>query len=124
MYALSSRVPPAMCADCLKGRRGVFLDPELFLALVRPLINTAQQLTKCNEAALLSTKSSCRTESLRRAFDQFGSAVGACVARRAGDITLFVELLEWCGLMCELRTSTSTTASGFFVPVWSGRAQL
>jgi hypothetical protein len=83
----------------------VFLDPELFLALVRPLINTPARFDGMQQK--LAGKGTLA------AFEEYTTT---CVATQrlleymwfwnaspTGDIGFFVELLEWCGLMCELR---------------------
>jgi hypothetical protein len=101
----------------------VFLEPELFLALVRPLINTSEQLEKRKKDAAASTKVVTEQRALVELLGQFGAT---CVASRAllehvwravksptGEIGFFVELLEWCGLMCELE------AGKYFVPAAS-----
>jgi TPR repeat protein/GTPase SAR1 family protein len=101
----------------------VFLEPELFLALVRPLINTSEQLEMRKKDAVASTKVVAEQRALSEALGQFGAT---CVASRAllehvwraiksptGEIGFFVELLEWCGLMCELE------AGKYFVPAAS-----
>jgi GTPase SAR1 family protein len=93
----------------------VFLDAELFLQLVRPLINTPEQLKKRKMSAKGNS-------ALSKAFDDFAET---CVASRTllkhvwdgvaspdgeDQVGFFVELLEWCGLMCELE------AGKYFVP--------
>jgi hypothetical protein len=101
----------------------VFLEPELFLALVRPLINTSEQLKKRKTDAVASTKVVADQNALIKALEQFGAT---CVASRTllehvwravkspmGEIGFFVELLEWCGLMCKLEKDE------FFVPAAS-----
>jgi nucleoside phosphorylase/GTPase SAR1 family protein len=101
----------------------VFLEPELFLALVRPLINTSEQLARRREDAVASLTLIAEQRALIDAFGQFGAT---CVASRAllehmwravksptGEIGFFVELLEWCGLMCELKKDE------YFVPAAS-----
>jgi hypothetical protein len=100
----------------------VFLEPELFLALVRPLINTSEQLEKRKKDAAGITEIA-KKRALSESLEQFGAT---CVASRAvlehvwravksptGEIGFFVELLEHCGLMCELEKGK------YFVPAAS-----
>jgi GTPase SAR1 family protein len=90
----------------------VFLDPELFLRLVRPLINTKEQMEKRDEAACNDAGVAAAQRNLSRDFERMNTE---CIASRAllehlwrgvqsptDDIGFFVELLEHCGLMCEL----------------------
>jgi GTPase SAR1 family protein len=101
----------------------VFLDPELFLQLVRPLINTHEQIAKRQEAACNDAVVAAAQRALE---DDFERMSRECTASRAllehlwrgvqsptGDIGFFVELLEHCGLMCELERGA------FFVPAAS-----
>jgi hypothetical protein len=106
----------------------VFLEPELFLALARPLINTSEQLEMLKKDAIASTKVVAEQDALSEAFDRLGAT---CVASRAllehvwrdvrspvqDKIGFFVELLEQYGLMCELCLDDSER--GFFVPAAS-----
>jgi TPR repeat protein/GTPase SAR1 family protein len=101
----------------------VFLDPELFLRLVRPLINTHEQITKRQAAARNDAGVAAAQRNLRHDFERMNTE---CIASRAllehlwrgvqsptDDIGFFVELLEHCGLMCELERGA------FFVPAAS-----
>jgi GTPase SAR1 family protein len=96
----------------------VFLDPGLFLELVRPLINTPEQLKKRKIGVN-------GNGALSKAFDDFAET---CVVSRAllkhvwdgvaspdgeDQVGFFVELLEHCGLMCELEKGK------YFVPAAS-----
>jgi hypothetical protein len=121
----------------------VFLDPELFLSLVRPLINTAAQLAARKEAAIASTKVVAEQQALSEAFERFGAT---CVASRAllehvwrgvaspveDKIGFFVELLEHCGLVCELEkdeffvpaASKATPSAGLVLEWTSGAEQI
>jgi GTPase SAR1 family protein len=118
----SKRVGTVLTCGGERVREFVFLDPELFLQLVRPLINTSEQLKK-------RKKDAKGNGALSKAFDEFAKT---CVASRvllehvwAGVVSpegedkvdFFVELLEHCGLMCKLRTDDSER--GFFVPAAS-----
>jgi TPR repeat protein/GTPase SAR1 family protein len=101
----------------------VFLDPELFLQLVRPLINTEAQIAKRQAAALNDAVAAAAQRDLE---DDFERMSRECTASRAllehlwrgvqsptGEIGFFSELLEHCGLMCELERGA------FFVPAAS-----
>jgi TPR repeat protein/GTPase SAR1 family protein len=101
----------------------VFLDPELFLQLVRPLINTKEQMEKRDEAACNDAGVAAAQRNLSRDFERMNTE---CIASRAllehlwrgvqsptGEIGFFVELLEHCGLMCELEHGA------YFVPAAS-----
>jgi hypothetical protein len=90
----------------------VFLDPELFLQLVRPLINTEDQIAKRQAAAHNDAVVAATQRSLNRDFERMSTE---CIASRAllehlwrglqsptNENGFFVELLEHCGLMCEL----------------------
>jgi GTPase SAR1 family protein len=101
----------------------VFLDPELFLRLVRPLINTKEQMEKRDEAACNDAGVAAAQRNLSHDFERMSRE---CTASRAllehlwrgvqsptDDIGFFVELLEHCGLMCELERGA------FFVPAAS-----
>jgi TPR repeat protein/GTPase SAR1 family protein len=101
----------------------VFLDPELFLRLVRPLINTEAQIAKRQAAALNDAVAAAAQRELE---DDFERMSRECTASRAllehlwrgvqsptGEIGFFSELLEHCGLMCELERDA------FFVPAAS-----
>ncbi len=120
----SKRVGTVLTCGGERVREFVFLDPELFLQLVRPLINTPEQLKKRK----IGVKGN---GALSKAFDEFAKT---CVASRAllkhewdgvaspdgeDKVDFFVELLEHCGLMCELRIENDAAASGFFVPAAS-----
>jgi TPR repeat protein/GTPase SAR1 family protein len=101
----------------------VFLDPELFLQLVRPLINTEAQIAKRQAAALNDAVAAAAQRNLEDDFERMNRE---CTASRAllehlwrgvqsptGEIGFFAELLEHCGLMCELERGA------FFVPAAS-----
>jgi hypothetical protein len=90
----------------------VFLDPELFLQLVRPLINTEVQIATRRAAARNDAFVAAAQRDLE---DDFERMSRECTASRSllehlwrgvqsptDDIGFFVELLEHCGLMCEL----------------------
>ena len=123
-------------------REFVFLDPELFLQLVRPLITTSEQLMKRKNDAVASTKVVAEQRALINALEQFGAT---CVAARVllkymwravksptGEIGFFVELLEWCGLMCDLEAgkylvpaaSKATPSAGLALDWVAGAEQI
>jgi TPR repeat protein/GTPase SAR1 family protein len=101
----------------------VFLDPELFLRLVQPLINTEAQIAKRRAAA---RNDGVVAASQRALEDDFERMSRECTASHAllehlwrgvqsptNEISFFVELLEHCGLMCELERGA------FFLPAAS-----
>jgi len=102
----------------------VFLDPKLFMDVVRPLINTKEQIDKRKADAL---KNAALAAAQRPLDSDYEHLTENCVASRAllehvwravespvqDNIGFFVELLEHCGLMCELEKDK------FFVPAAS-----
>jgi GTPase SAR1 family protein len=90
----------------------VFLDPELVLRLVRPLINTKEQMEKRDEAACNDAGVAAAQRNLSRDFERMSRECTAShallehlwrgVQSPTNEISFFVELLEHCGLMCRL----------------------
>jgi len=117
------------------GRVGqyVFLYPQMFLDLVRPLINTPEQLTKRETEALKRVKEEERP-TRHKAFVDLSAT---CVASRAlleqlwhdvrsptGEIGFFVELLEHREERVVPAASKATPSAGLVLDRTSGAEQI
>jgi GTPase SAR1 family protein len=102
----------------------VFLDPELFLELVRPLVNTHEQVARRRAAArgdVVAAAAQRRLSSAYECLDVQCTASRELLEHMWRDVRspgedkvgFFVELLEHCGLMCPLDSNK------FFVPAAS-----